>query len=80
MLTKLVGKLSNQRRTRIMLEVRETNLSAQVFFRHNGFRAISVLREFYEDTPEDAYIMEYWYQAPDMVEQPVVNRIARLAG
>ena len=80
MLTKLVGKLSNQRRTRIMLEVRETNLSAQVFFRHNGFRAISVLREFYEDTPEDAYIMEYWYQAPDMAEQPVVNRIARLAG
>lgn len=59
MVEKLIGKLSNQRRNRITLEVRETNLPAQVFFRKNGFRAISVLREFYEDTLEDAYLMEY---------------------
>src|SRR5262245_36654091 len=31
MLGKLIGKLSTQRRTRIMLEVRETNLAAQLF-------------------------------------------------
>lgn len=80
MLTKLIGKLSHQRRTRIVLEVRETNLAAQLFFRANGFRAVSVLREFYEDTPEDAYIMEYCYQAPEVVEALPVNRIARLAG
>jgi ribosomal-protein-alanine N-acetyltransferase len=80
MLYKLVGKLSGQRRTRIVLEVRETNLAAQLFFRAAGFRAISVLREFYEDTPEDAYIMEFWHHAPDVEEQPSVNRIARLAG
>lgn len=62
MIRKLAGKLSQQRRNRIMLEVRETNLPAQLFFRSNGFRAISLLREFYEDTPEDAYLMQYQYE------------------
>ncbi len=33
MATKLIGKLSTQRRNRILLEVRETNLAAQLFFR-----------------------------------------------
>jgi len=80
MLAKLIAKLSSQRRSRVMLEVRETNLSAQLFFRENGFRAVSVLRNFYEDTPEDAYLMQYRYH-PDRpaVAQPV-NRISRLAG
>jgi ribosomal-protein-alanine N-acetyltransferase len=59
MVSKLVAKLSSQRRNRIMLEVRETNLPAQLFFRSLGFKAISLLREFYEDTPEDAYLMQY---------------------
>lgn len=80
MLTKLVSKLSSQRRTRIVLEVRETNLAAQMFFRASNFRAVSVLREFYEDTPEDAYIMEFCYQTPELMEVVPVNRIARLAG
>ena len=43
MVTKLIGKLSTQRRNRILLEVRETNLAAQLFFRNSGFRAVSVL-------------------------------------
>lgn len=63
MATKLIGKLSPQRRSRILLEVRETNLEAQLFFRDLGFRAISVLRDFYDDTTEDAYLMEYHYDA-----------------
>jgi len=63
MANKLVGKLSPQRRSRILLEVRETNLDAQLFFRDLGFRAISVLRDFYDDTTEDAYLMEYHYDA-----------------
>ena len=41
MIGKLIGKLSHQRRSRIMLEVRETNLPAQLFFRTLGFRARS---------------------------------------
>src|SRR2546428_6318228 len=39
MVAKLNSKLSNQRRTRISLEVRETNLAAQLFFRSQDFRA-----------------------------------------
>lgn len=78
MIRKLVSKLSFQRRNRIMLEVRETNLAAQLFFRHHGFRAISLLRQFYEDTPEDAYLMQYCHQSAEIAEP--VNRITRLAG
>src|SRR3972149_3187949 len=77
MVAKLIAKLSAGRRSRIVLEVRETNLSAQLFFRNNGFRAISVLRSFYADTPEDAYLMQYRYR-PDKI--PAVNSITRLAG
>lgn len=76
MLQKLISKLSQQRRNRVLLEVRETNLTAQLFFRNCGFRAISVLREFYEDTPEDAYLMQYTYQ-PAVVE---TGRPTRRAG
>ena len=79
MIAKLTGKLSNQRRSRIVLEVRETNLSAQLFFRENGFRAVSVLRSYYADTPEDAYIMQYRYR-PEKIAAQSVNRITRLAG
>ncbi|MEN6558919.1 MAG: ribosomal protein S18-alanine N-acetyltransferase, partial [Thermoguttaceae bacterium] len=57
MVAKLTAKLSMQRRSRIVLEVRETNLGAQLFFRENGVRAVSVLRSYYADTPEDAYMM-----------------------
>ncbi len=80
MVHKLVGKLSAQRRTRILLEVRETNLAAQLFFRDSGFRAISVLRAYYEDTPEDAYLMQYRYLSEESEAFQPVNRIARLAG
>ena len=45
-----------------------------------GFRANSVLRDFYDDTTEDAYLMQFRYQ-PEYADlaQPV-NRIAKLAG
>lgn len=59
MVSSLVGKLSPERRNRILLEIRETNLEAQMFFRKAGFRAISVFRNFYKDTSEDAYLMQY---------------------
>ena len=80
MVAKLIGKLSSQRRTRIMLEVRETNLDAQLFFRHCGFRAVSVLRSYYDDTPEDAYLMQYRYRSEESALILPMNRITRLAG
>lgn len=64
MIDKLAGKLSHERRNRILLEVRETNLGGQLFFRANGFKALSVLREFYEDSDEDAYLMQLRHVEP----------------
>jgi ribosomal-protein-alanine N-acetyltransferase len=55
MANKLICKLSSARRTSIVCEVRENNVDAQVFFRTMGFRATRVLKDFYEDSPEDAY-------------------------
>ena len=80
MVAKLIGKLSSQRRSRVVLEVRETNLPAQLFFRENGFRAVSVLRAYYEDTPEDAYLMQFRYRSEKPVLAQPVNRIGRMAG
>ena len=80
MINKLVSKLSHGRRNRILLEVRETNLAAQLFFRAVGFRATSVLRDFYDVTTEDAYLMQFRYQPTDAEVGLPVNRISRLAG
>ncbi len=74
MMQKLIGKLTPDRRSRIVLEVRETNLPAQLFFRTMGFRAISVLKDFYQDTTEDAYLMHF----VSMAEEQAAPR--RLAG
>jgi ribosomal-protein-alanine N-acetyltransferase len=78
MAKKLITKLSHDRRSRVMLEIRETNLPAQLFFRTLGFRAVSVLRKFYEDTPEDAYLMQYRYSAAAAAaaEEGEVRRMA----
>ncbi len=79
MVAKLVGKLSSHRRTRIVLLCRETALPAQLFFRVQGFRATEVVRDFYEDTAEDAYVLQYLYDESmldDLAGVPV-NRIAR---
>lgn len=68
MLDKLASKLTFQRRNRVQLEVRETNLSAQLFFHSQGYLAISVVRDFYEDTPEDAYLFEFRVRAASQKE------------
>jgi [ribosomal protein S18]-alanine N-acetyltransferase len=78
MARKLVSKLSCDRRSRIMLEIRETNLPAQLFFRAVGFRAVSVLRKFYEDTPEDAYLMQYRFSSSSAAA--IESEPTRLAG
>lgn len=69
---KMVSKLSFQRRNRIVLEIRESNVAAQLFFQRRGFRCVSVLRDFYLDTEEDAYVFEYRYGDDELRgEQPV---------
>jgi ribosomal-protein-alanine N-acetyltransferase len=78
MVAKLVSKLSSHRRTKITLEVRETNLPAQLFFRAQSFKAMRVLRAYYEDSGEDAFLMQYRL-ADDTSEdaEDAVNRIAQ---
>ena len=45
----------------VFMEVRETNLSAQLTFRSLGFKATSILKDFYDEsiTKEDAFMMQY---------------------
>jgi ribosomal-protein-alanine N-acetyltransferase len=78
MVTRLIDKLSQQRRNEILLEVRERNLEGQLFFRHQGFRAISVIRSHYDDTDEDAYLMQFRLDAPADQTAPfaIQNRIS----
>ena len=58
----LVGELSRLAveagAEKIALEVRETNLPAQLFYREMGLRAVKIERGHYADTGEDAYVME----------------------
>ena len=77
MIEKLINKLSQQRRQEIVLEVRETNLAAQLFFHNQTFRAVRVLRGHYADSAEDAYVMQYRLDAE--VSEPFTpnNRIAQ---
>lgn len=79
MVAKLVGKLSTHRRTKIVLHVRETAMAAQLFYRVQGFRAGEVVREHYEDTGEDAYVMQYYYDESAIETRAAapVNRISR---
>lgn len=78
MVQRLIDKLSQQRRKEIVLEVRETNLAAQLFFKENGFRAVSVIRNRYEDTAEDAYLMRYQLveSSPVLLPFSTGNRIS----
>ena len=80
MISKLVGKLSTQRRNRIGLMIRETNLPAQLFFRALSFRASEVAREHFQDTGEDAYVMHYVLDESAQDENLPANRVAKQFG
>lgn len=59
---RMIAKLSQQRRTEIIVEVRETNLTAHLFFRSQGFVATQVIRTYYDDCDDDAY--QFCYSLP----------------
>lgn len=59
MIKTLAGRLTCNRRTRILCEIRECNLAAQQAFRAMGFKAVSILKEFFDDSDEDAYVFQY---------------------
>jgi len=76
MTTKLIAKLSSHRRSKITLAIRERNLAAQLFFRGVDFKAVKVLRNYYEDSREDAFLMEFRVEEDEYDAVPV-NRIAQ---
>ena len=76
MVQRLIDKLSQQRRREIVLEVRETNVPAQLFFANSGFRAVTVLRNHYNDTCEDAYYMRYCLRDDATIPFAPHNRIS----
>lgn len=59
---KLQSKLRYGRRDKISLDVRETNVAAQLFWRAMGFRAVAVIPGPYEGTPEAAYRFLYLHE------------------
>ena len=78
MVLRLIDKLSQQRRNEILLDLRESNLDGQLFFRTQGFRAVKVVRCHYDDTAEDAYIMQFRLDAAADASAPFApqNRIS----
>ena len=77
MIAKLVNKLSQQRRHEILLEVRETNLGAQKFFQSQSFKAVCVVRNRYEDSEEDAYVMRFRLDADALPSVANPDRLYR---
>jgi ribosomal-protein-alanine N-acetyltransferase len=59
MIFKLVSKMIYQQRHKIAIEIRETNLTALLCFRSLGFKAATILKNFYENQSEDAYVLQY---------------------
>ena len=59
MIQKLVTKMIHQRRQKITIEIRETNLPALLCFRALGFKSTNILKNFYEEQSEDAYVLQY---------------------
>lgn len=79
MVERAKDKLSQQRRRSISLEVRETNLEAQLFFRKMDFRAISILPDYFEDTDEAAYILQYQLERSDQDFAPGLSPKSRIS-
>jgi [ribosomal protein S18]-alanine N-acetyltransferase len=77
MVQKLFSKLSRERRRRIVCEVRESNLQAQLFFKSLGFFCVELLREFYDKTDEPALRFQYDLCPP--VRQLVANRVSEVS-
>lgn len=59
LLEKMFGKFLSDERDSVFLEVCETNIDAQLFFRKNGFRAISILRNPHGRVSRYTYFMQY---------------------
>jgi ribosomal-protein-alanine N-acetyltransferase len=58
LIAKLINKLQSHSRSKINLHVSEINLRAQLFFKSQGFKAVRVVHDYFEESNEDLYLME----------------------
>lgn len=58
-LVKRLTERLTEARPLVSAEVRESNLPAQLFLSSSGFSGVEVMRDYYPDTHEDAYVMHY---------------------
>lgn len=77
MIQRLIDKLSQQKRRFVEVEVRETNLKAQLFFSGAGFKAVRILRDHYAETYEDAILFRY--TLPDTTAKVAVDGSNRIS-
>lgn len=52
----VVDKVTRRRGVTLRVLVRESQLAGQLFLKHHGYMATSVLRDHYPDTSESAYV------------------------
>ena len=59
--TRILDKMKSKlvRRKIMEIDIRESNLYAQLWLRDRDFKATGVVRRWYEDTDEDAYKFRY---------------------
>lgn len=67
LMTALSNKLTEKRKL-IVAEVRESNLPIQLFLKSQGYKAVKVLRKYFPDTGEDAFVFNYRAEAKDAGE------------
>lgn len=59
MLDKLISKLSADKRKKLVFEVRESDLTFQKYLKSQGLTAKRVLKNYFEEIDEDAYVFEW---------------------
>ena len=64
-LTRVLKELQKEKLDRILLEVREANRSAITLYKNSGFRVISKRKNYYQDTGENALIMQLTGKEPE---------------
>lgn len=65
---RLIQKLDETGRTGLAAVVRESNLTAQLFYRAVGLKSVKVLHGYYSDLSEDGYMFCWGDIKPDEVE------------
>ena len=58
LMNKLVAKMCQGQRCRIMTAVHESQLGAHLFLKASGFRATAILKNYYPDCSDEAYLFQ----------------------